>query len=215
MSPEPPQADALPTLLFGDRRSGNCWKAAMALRLAGRSYEFRETDVLAAATRTPEFLAMNPNGRVPLLRLPDGRFLAESNAMLLYLCDGSPEVPVDAWQRALVWQWLFFEQYSHEPYVAVARFLLHFDHGREVSPGHLEMLQDRGQQALGVMELQLGATPFLVGDERTVADIALYAYTHVAGDGGFDLQPYPALKEWLERMRGQPGHFDLAEWDEP
>jgi len=197
--------------LYGDHRSGNCWKAALALHLAGQPCVWRETDVVTGATHTPEFLALNPNGKVPLLRLPDGRLLAESNAMLLHLCEGTPLVPADSWQRALVYQWLFFEQYSHEPYIAVARFLLHFDHGRTVDPGHVAMLQQRGRAALAVMEQALRERSFLVGDERTVADIALYAYTHVAADGGFDLDEFPAVVEWLARMRRQPGHFDLAD----
>jgi len=203
------EASAKRFVLYGDHRSGNCWKPALALHLTGREYEWRETSVLDRETRSPAFLAMNPNGKVPLLRLPDGRFLAESNAMLLYLAEGSSLLPEDPFRRALVHQWLFWEQYSHEPYIAVARFLLHFDHGLEVLDERLAYLHQRGCDALALMDGELGGRQFIAGDGFTVADIALYAYTHKAAEGGFDLQPYARVRRWLRDVAARPGHFDL------
>jgi glutathione S-transferase len=197
--------------LFGDRRSGNCYKVALIMGLTGRRYEWVETDVVGGETRTPFFLSINPNGKVPLLQLQDGSYLAESNAMLIHLAEESPYLPIDGYARATVFQWLFFEQYSHEPYIAVARFLLNYAHGQEVDARHLAMLHDRGQQALGVMENVLAHRPFFAGDQFTIADMALYAYTHVAHEGGFDLEPLEAVRAWLSRVAGQPGHFDLCD----
>jgi len=197
--------------LYGDHRSGNCYKAALLLKLTGREYEWVETDVLSAATRTPEFLTKNPNGKVPLLELPDGRYLAESNAMLLHLAKGTRYLPADPYEEALAYQWLFFEQYSHEPYIAVARFLLHFDHGMDVSEARMEMLHQRGNQALGVMETALAGQEFFAGPRYSVADIALYAYTHVAGEGGFVTAAFPRVSAWMDRIRAQPGHFDMRD----
>jgi glutathione S-transferase len=198
--------------LWGDRRSGNCYKVAWLLRQLDKSYAWQETDVLRGATRTSGFLHMNPNGKVPLLRLPDGGMLAESNAMLLHLAEGTEYLPSDAYLRAMVYQWLFFEQYSHEPYIAVRRFLMHFDHGRPLSAERLDMLLARGHEALGVMEKALSRNAWIAGPEFSVADIALYAYTHVAGQGDFDLVAYPALQGWMARIRTRPGHFDLEEF---
>jgi len=196
--------------LLGDHRSGNCYKVALVMKLTGTAYRWRETDVLGGATRSPEFLAINPNGKVPLLQLPDGSWLAESNAMLIHLAEGTELLPEEGIERARVFQWLFFEQYSHEPYIAVARFLLRFGEEPDVDPAHLAWLQERGRHALGVMETTLARQPFVAGDRYGIADIALYAYTHVADEGGFDLQPYPAVRGWLARVAGRPGHFDLS-----
>lgn len=198
--------------VYGDRRSGNCYKVALLMHLLGMRHAWVETDVLRSETRTPEFLEMNPNGRVPLLRLPDGRYLAESNAMLLYLSEGSPFLPADPYQRALCFQWLFFEQYSHEPYIAVARFLLFFDHGQPVDPARIAMLHERGKQALDVMDRVLASQAYFAGCEFSIADIALFAYTHTAADGGFDLTPYRYVAAWMDRVRSRPGHFDLDGW---
>lgn len=197
--------------LYGDSRSGNCYKAAQMLRLAGKEFEWVETDILARATRTEAFLAMNPNGRVPVLVLPDGRVLSESNAMLLYLAEGTPWLPDDAWARALVYQWLFFEQYSHEPYVAVVRFIVSYARTADEQPERVAELRDKGYAALGVMEKRLEQQPFLAGNDFTVADIALYAYTHAADEGGFDLEPYGAVRRWLERVREQPGMLPMQQ----
>ena len=190
--------------VYGMKASGNCYKVQLLLELLGRPYRWVEVDSAAGETRTPEFLAKNPNGRVPLLELEDGRRLPESNAILCYLAEGSPFLPADAFSRAQALQWLFFEQYSHEPYIAVARFIcgwLPEDHPRRAE---LPRLRERGHQALAVMEQHLAANEHFVGGRCTVADLALYAYTHKAADGGFDLGPYPALRAWLARVAAQP-----------
>lgn len=195
--------------LYGDRRSGNCYKAALILSLTGREFQWVETDVMTGGTRTREFLAMNPNGKVPLLQLPDGRYLAESNAMLLHLSEGTRFLPQDDFERALVYQWLFFEQYSHEPYIAVARFIVLFA-GREAEEAErLEQLRMKGAVALAIMDQVLADKAFLTGDTFTVADIALFAYTHVAGDGGFDLGAYRNVQKWIDRIEGYPGFIRL------
>ncbi|MBT8061487.1 MAG: glutathione S-transferase family protein [Xanthomonadales bacterium] len=196
--------------LYGDCRSGNCYKVALLFGFLGHAYEWTETDVLRSETRTEQFLSMNPNGRVPLLQLPNGKYLAESNAMLLHLADGSPFLPENDYARALCYQWLFFEQYSHEPYIAVARFLLHFEHGIAIDEQRMEQLHTRGVEALEVMERVLSIQDYFAGDSYSIADIALFAYTHVAGDGGFDLSPYGAVAAWMGRVREQAGHFDMA-----
>ena len=192
--------------LHGDHRSGNCYKIELLLAQLGLDYRFVAVDVLRGQSRTPEFLAMNANGKIPLLQLDDGRCLAESNAILCYLADGTPLWPAERFTRAQVLQWLFFEQYSHEPYIATARFIVQYlgrpperaaDLAAKMAPGH---------RALAVLEQQLAKQPFLCGADYTIADIALYAYTHVAGEGDFDLTPYPHLRAWLQRVRAQPGH---------
>lgn len=197
--------------LYGDGRSGNCYKVALLLRLTGQPFDWVETDVMAQATRRDEFLALNPNGRVPLLQLPDGRCLAESNAMLLHLSRNTDWFPQGEWQQALTWQWLFFEQYSHEPYIAVARFIAFFLEQEAEQADRLIMLRERGHQALAIMEKSLADSDYLTGDQATVADIALYAYTHVAHEGGFDLMPYPAIRNWLERLQASPGWLPMTE----
>ncbi len=197
--------------LYGDSRSGNCYKAALTLRLTGRQFDWIETDIMAGESRTETFLAMNPNGRVPVIIFPDGRILSESNAILLHLSEGTQWLPAEPYERALVYQWLFFEQYSHEPYIAVLRFLIHFAKTANEQPDRVAALLKRGHQALAVMETRLAQQPFLAGRDFTVADIALYAYTHVAGDGGFDLEPYPSLRDWLERVSSQPGFVPMNE----
>jgi glutathione S-transferase len=177
----------------------------LLLEQLGQPYHWVEIDSTTGETRTPEYLAKNPNGKVPLLELEDGRLLPESNAILCYLAEGSRYLPEDRWQRAQVLQWLFFEQYSHEPYIAVARFVakwLPADHPRQAD---LPQLRVRGYQALDVMEKQLAANDFLAGASYTIADIALYAYTHEAHVGGFDLGRYPAVRAWLARVEAEPG----------
>jgi glutathione S-transferase len=190
--------------------SGNCYKVQLLLEQIGLPYRWIEVNSAAGETRTPEYLAMNPNGKVPLLEVAPGRYLAESNAILCYLAEGGAWFPADRWERALVLQWLFFEQYSHEPYIAVARFIckwLPADHPRRAE---LPRLLERGQQALAVMEQQLATRPFIAGANYSVADIALFAYTHAAGDAGFDLAAYPAVSAWLARVRAQPGFIEMA-----
>lgn len=196
--------------VYGMQSSGNCYKVQLLLEQIGLPYRWIEVNSAAGETRTPEYLAMNPNGKVPLLEVAPGRYLAESNAILCYLAEGGAWFPADRWERALVLQWLFFEQYSHEPYIAVARFIckwLPADHPRRAE---LPRLLERGQQALAVMEQQLATRPFIAGANYSVADIALFAYTHAAGDAGFDLAAYPAVSAWLARVRAQPGFIEMA-----
>ena len=196
--------------VYGMKTSGNCYKVQLLLEQLGRPYRWIEIDSAAGETRTPDYLSKNPNGKVPLLELDDGRRLAESNAILCYLAEGSPLLPADRWQRAQCLQWLFFEQYSHEPYIAVARFIclwLAEDHPRRAD---LPRLRERGEQALMVMEKHLASQPFFVDSGYSVADIALFAYTHAAADGGFDLGRYPAIGAWLARVRAQRGFVAAA-----
>jgi glutathione S-transferase len=191
--------------VYGMSASGNCYKVRLLLEQLGLAYRWVEVDSVGGQTRTPEFLARNPNGKVPLLELADGRRLAESNAILCYLAEGSALLPADAWRRAQVLQWLFFEQYSHEPYVAVARFIAAWlppDHPRHAE---LPRLRDRGHAALALMEAALATREFLVDGGYSVADIALYAYTHDAPRGGIALDRYPALRAWLARVEATPG----------
>jgi glutathione S-transferase len=191
--------------VHGMKASGNCYKIELLLAQLGRAHRWIEVDSTAGQTRTPEFLALNPNGRVPLLILEDGRRLPESNAILWYLADGSPYLPVDAWLRAQTLQWLFFEQYSHEPYVAVARFIARWlppDHARQAE---LPKLRERGHQALAVMDQHLQGREFFVDGGYGIADIALYAYTHESHVGGIGRGGYPNVRAWLERVEAQPG----------
>lgn len=191
--------------LYGDSRSGNCYKVATILRLTQRPFQWVETDVMTGATRSAEFLALNPNGKVPLLILPDGRALAESNAMLLHLAEGTPLLPRDAYRRAIAFQWLFFEQYSHEPCIAVARFIVKLAQREAEEAERLVTLRERGNFALGVMEQHLKKNAYFAGDALSVADIALYAYTHDAESGGFELSGYPAVMRWLGAVAAWPG----------
>jgi glutathione S-transferase len=172
-------------------------------------YEWTEIDTVAGGTRTPEFLAMNANGRVPLLEIEPGVHLAESNAIIVYLADRTPLIPLDRLARARMLQWMFFEQYSHEPFIAVARFLRVFHPDRAGQRATADSKMDGGYRALGVMERQLATTRFFVGDQYTLADIALYAYTHVAHEGGFELAPYPAVRSWLQRVAAQPDYVSM------
>ncbi len=191
--------------LHGMRASGNCYKALLASSLLGRPLHWIEVDSSRGETRTPAFLALNPNGKVPVLELDDGRVLAESNAILCYLAEGSALLPSEAFARAKVLQWLFFEQYSHEPYVAVARFIAKFlpaDHPRRAD---LPSLREKSKQALAVMETELSKQEFLASTGFSIADIALFAYTHDAPVAGIDLHDFPSVTAWLERVRAQPG----------
>jgi glutathione S-transferase len=190
--------------LYGMSASGNCYKPALLMHQLKLPFRWIEVDILLRQSRTPEFLSMNPNGRVPLLRLPDGRYLAESNAMLLHLGESTRWLPTDAYQRAKVYEWLFFEQYSHEPYIATVRFWVAFMHKGEEWRDKIAEAMTKGYAALAVMDQQLARTPFLVGDTATLADIALYAYTHVAHEGGYKLDDYPHLRAWLQRFEQQP-----------
>jgi glutathione S-transferase len=191
-------------VVYGNSDSGNCYKVKLALVQLALPYDWIEIDSVAGATRTPDFLAKNPNGKVPLLELDSGSFLPESNAILWYLSEGSKLAPADRPGRARALQWMFFEQYSHEPYVAVARSIMRYLPPDSPRRAELPRLRERGHQALAVMEQQLAREPYLAGARYTIADIALYAYTHCAEDGGIGLGAYPALRAWLERVRTQP-----------
>lgn len=191
--------------IYGMKASGNCFKVRLGLEQTGRAYRWVEVNSVVGETRTPEYLAKNPNGKVPLLELADGRVLAESNAILCLLAEGSPLLPSDPWQRAQALQWMFFEQYSHEPYIAVARFIMGWLPEASARRSELPRLRERGYQALDVMEKQLARQDFLVDAGYSVADIALYAYTHDAYRGGFDLASFPAIRAWLARVEATPG----------
>ena len=198
--------------LYGMHDSGNCYKPRLLLAKLGRPFRHVETSTGPGGdTRSAAFLAKNPNGRVPLLEIEDGRLIAESNAILLHLAEGTRFLPADPYERALAYQWLFFEQYSHEPYIAVRRALFVYPHrAAEATPEKLAATLAGGEKALGVMEDQLKKTPFFAGDAISVADIALYAYTHDAGRGGFELGAYPGVKAWLARVEADPGHVPLS-----
>jgi glutathione S-transferase len=189
--------------------SGNGYKVRLLLAQLGIPYEYVEKDIMQGETRTPEFLKLNPNGRIPVVVLEDGTPLAESNAILFYFAEGTPYLPADKLGRARALQWLFFEQYSHEPYVAVARFLLRHTEPDDPRRSMLEQRQKGGYAALGVMERHLAENPFLVGGRYSIADIALYAYTHVADQGGFELSSYPCVRAWLARVEAQPGYVRM------
>jgi glutathione S-transferase len=195
--------------VYGMSASGNCHKVRMALEALTLPYEWTEVDPTQGQTRTPDFLAMNSNGKVPVLEIGPGAFLPESNAILCYLADGTPLLPDDRLQRARVMQWLFFEQYSHEPYIAVARYLrrIHPDPASQCALAETKM--DGGYRALAVMEGHLAREPFFAAGRYTIADIALYGYTHVAGEGGFDLVRFPAVTAWLARVEAQPGYVRM------
>lgn len=184
--------------VYGDSISGNCLKVKWVADHLGLAYRWIETDVLTAQTRTPQFLALNPAGQVPLVVLEDGRPLAQSNAIILHLAEGSALIPADAYDRARMLEWMFWEQYSHEPYVAVARFQVRY---LGKSPEELEpRLVERAAGALQRLEDALVPGGFLVGDTVSLADVALVAYTRVAPEGGFDLSRYPAAQAWIGRV---------------
>ena len=197
-------------IVYGMSESGNCYKVRLAPEQLALPYRWVETDPGKGETRTPEFLARNPNGKVPVLELADGTCLAESNAILNYLAHGSPLLPEGGLERAQVLQWMFFEQYSHEPYIAVARAIVRYLPPDSPRRAELPRLHERGAQALAVMEQHLAREPFFADGRYSIADIALYAYTHCAGDGGFDLGRYPALRAWLSRVEAEPRFTPLA-----
>jgi len=191
--------------------SGNGYKVRLLLTQLGIPFERIELDILKGTTRTPEFLRKNLNGRIPVVELEDGRFLAESNAILFYFAEGTSFLLADRWQRAQALQWMFFEQYSHEPNIATSRFWLQH---LELTPERKAALAQKrplGYAALDVMEKHVTGRSFFVGEQYSIADIALYAYTHVAGEGGFDLAQYPNIRAWLERVRSQPKHIPITQ----
>lgn len=195
--------------LYGDLRSGNCYKVWLLARWLELPLTWVPVDIQAGDTQTPAFLAMNPNGKIPVLAIDEGDALAESNAILFYLAQGSALWPADPRQQAEVLKWLFFEQYSHEPYIAVARFIVHHLGRPEAQEARLDGLKAGGEQALAVMEQQLKQSPYLCGQTPTIADMALYAYTHVAEEGIFSLQGWPAIRAWIARLEAHPRHLSL------
>ena len=196
--------------LYDCLESGNGYKVRLLLSQLGKSFERVELNVYTQETRSPEYRARNSNFRIPMLEWSDGRRLAESNAILFYLAAGTDFLPADDWERAKVLQWQNFEQYSHEPFIAVLRFWHHADTLEEneaLIPGKLE----GGRHALGVMEDHLSRNDFFAGGRYTIADISLYAYTHVAHEGGFDLSQFPSVSAWLARVKGQPDHILITD----
>jgi glutathione S-transferase len=191
--------------------SGNGYKVRLVCKRLGIAYRLEQMDITSGATRTPQFLAKNPNGRIPLLEVPGRGYLSESHAIINFLADGSNLVPTDAWQRALIDQWMCFEQYHLEPNIGTARYWLH---SLQKTPAELgERLTDKhqkGHEALKVLERGLAGRDFLVGERLSLADIALFAYTHVAPEGGFWLQDYPSVRAWIARIQAQPGHTPIT-----
>lgn len=195
--------------VYGFSPSGNCHKVKLLLGQLGREYAWVETDSARGETRTPGYLAKNPNGKVPLLELDDGRVLVESNAILCWLADGIRFLPPDPWAKAQALSWMFFEQYSHEPYIAVARFICGWTPADSPRRAELPKLRERGHAALAVMEKHLSAHDWFSGGDYGIADIALYAYTCVAPHGGIALDAYPALNAWLARVEATPGFVPM------
>lgn len=197
--------------------SGNAYKVRLLLSHLGRPFRRIEYDVTTGETRTPDYLSLNPNGRVPALEFENGRVLAESNAILFHLAEGTAYLPQDAFARAQALQWMFFEQYSHEPYIAVVRYWHHFIwdqvEGDDYMERQLRERTEKGYAALDVMEGHLAKQDFFAGGAYSIADIALYAYTHVADEGEFDLSRYAAIRRWLDRVADQPGHVLITQDD--
>lgn len=198
--------------LYQDPRSGNCYKVVLTAAHLGVGLKTVDVDVTSGFTRKPDFLAKNPNGRVPTLEFEDGRILPESNAIIWYLAEGSSLIPADRFARAQMLQWMFFEQYSHEPYIAVARFWMVFATKEQLRQKEslIPEWHAKGNAALAVMERHLKARDWFAGETYSLADIALYAYTHCAEDGGFDLRKYPAVTAWLSRVAKTKGYVPMG-----
>src|SRR6476620_4991279 len=197
--------------LYSMQRSGNCYKARLALAPLNIPYDIVYIDILKGEARTPEFLAMNPSGRVPVLEVAQGRYISESNAILWYIAGGTPLAPEDRIDRTNALQWMFFEQNSLEPNLGAAYFWLTLvKGGRDLQQHAFEDWMEEGHRALGVMEKHVAQQDFFVADRYTIADIALYAYTHIAHLCDFDLAPYPAVRAWLARIAEQPGHVPMV-----
>ena len=195
--------------LYQMNSSGNCYKIRLLLTQLEIPFEKIEIDILKKESRTAEFLLKNPNGRVPVLETPDGKFLAESNAIMFYIAQESEFFPTDKWEQAKVMQWLFFEQYSHEPYIATSRYWISLLGKADEYQEAINQKKEPGYAALGVMEKHLENNRFFVGDRYTIADIGLFAYTHVAPEGGFDLKPFPAIQAWIERVMVEPRYINI------
>lgn len=197
-------------IIYGDIQSGNCYKVKLLTSLLDIDHEWVDVDILASETQTESFLSKNPNGKIPLLELDDGTFISESNAILNYLVSGTSLVGTCRYSSAKVLQWQFFEQYSHEPFIAVARFIAKYLGLPEERKAEYIAKQLGGHKALKVMEEQLQCTAYLVGSELTIADISLYGYTHVADEGGFELSQYPSIQQWIARIQANPKYIGMA-----
>lgn len=196
--------------IYGDIQSGNCYKIKLLCSMLSIEHEWVHIDILAGDTSRAEFLEKNPNGKIPLLELDDGRCLSESNAILNYLACGTELLPSDSFKLAKVQQWQFFEQYSHEPYIAVARFIAKYLGLPDERKAEYAAKQSGGHKALWVMEKQLSISAYLVGDSLTTADISLYGYTHVAHEGGFNLNEYPSVVAWIERIQKNKKYIGMV-----
>lgn len=195
--------------VYGTSYSGNCYKLKLLLTQLNLLFEWHEIDILKGESRTPEFLAKNPNGKVPLLEISQDQYIPESNAALFYLAENTDLLPIDKFEKAQVLQWMFFEQYSHEPFIATSRFIIKYLDKAEEMADILAQKKEPGYKALAVMDNHLKDHSFFVGNRYTIADIALYAYTHVAEDGAFNLTPYTNVREWLQRVESQPDFIPM------
>lgn len=196
--------------IYGDVQSGNCYKIKLLCSLLDIEHKWIHVDILAGGTSEAEFLQKNPNGKIPLLELEDGRCLSESNAILNFLAAGSKLLPSDNFDIAKVQQWQFFEQYSHEPYIAVARFIAKYLGLPQERRAEYEAKRSGGHKALAVMETQLSTSPYLTGDSLSTADISLYGYTHVAHEGGFDLNQYPSILAWVDKIQKHQKYIGMV-----
>lgn len=197
--------------IYGDIYSGNCYKVKLLLCRLGLAHDWKHVDILKGESRVPEFLALNPNGRIPVL-VDTGRVLCESNAILHYLAHGSALLPTDRYLHAQVLQWQFFEQYSHEPCIATSRYIVRYLGSPSSRQAELEAKRDGGYAALAVMEQHLANGDYFVGTTPTIADLSLYAYTHVAHEGGFSLEKFPRIRAWLDRIAAAPGHVTMDQF---
>jgi len=197
--------------IYGDRLSGNCYKIELLLAHLGLEYDWQSIDITQGQSKSAEFLLKNPAGQIPVLQLPNGDYLSQSNAILNYLADGSIYTSQDRLQHARILEWQFFEQYSHEPYIAVARYIALYLGLPEDKRAEYESKQAGGHAALRVMERQLQQSAFLTGEQYTIADMSLFAYTHVAEQGGFDLNLYPAIQAWIARVQQQDGFVSMLQ----
>lgn len=196
--------------VYGDRLSGNCYKISLLMSLLDINHQWIDVDVRSGETATQDFLKLNPFGKIPVIELDDGCTLAESNAILHYLAAGSRYINDEPFVHGNILKWQFFEQYSHEPYIAVARFINRYLGLPAERRAEYESKQAGGHAALRIMQSQLETSPYLVGEQYTIADISLFAYTHVANEGGFDLTRYPAIEAWIERIESEPGHVGMG-----
>ncbi len=196
--------------VYGDIQSGNCYKVKLLMNHLDIEHEWEHVNILGKGTHTSEFLAINPNGKIPVLQLPDGDYLSESNAILNYFAEDTDYLPKNRLLRARVLQWQFFEQYSHEPYIATSRFIVKYLGRPRQLEAELQSKKSGGYQALQVMEDRLESTEWLAGDSLSIADISLFGYTHVAHEGGFGLSDFPAIMAWIKRIKAHPKHIQMS-----